>query len=41
VEEFERGANVVKATSAVHRTLVHDAAGWFCELYGKVDGVRK
>ena len=28
-EEFDRGANVVKATSVTHRTPVHDAAGWF------------
>ncbi len=30
--EFKWGANVVKATSAAHRRLVQDAAGWFCEL---------
>ncbi len=39
--EFEGGGNVVKATFAVHRTPVHDAAGWFCELDGRVDGIRE
>ena len=29
--EFEASANVVKATSAAHRTPVQDAAGWVCE----------
>jgi hypothetical protein len=32
LEEFQGSANVVKATSAAHRTPVHDAARWFCEL---------
>ena len=39
--EFEGSANVVTATSAAHRTPVHGDAGWFCELDGKVDGIRE
>ncbi len=34
--EFEGSANVVTATSAAHRTPVHDDAGWFCELMGRL-----
>ena len=34
LEELERRSNVVKATSTAHRTLVHDAARWHCELDG-------
>ena len=41
LEEFEGGANVVKATSAAHRTPVHDDAGWFCELNWLLDGIRE
>ena len=39
--ELEGSANAVTATSAAHRTAVHDDAGWFCELDGKVDGIRE
>ena len=39
--ELERSANVVKATSAAHRTPVHDDARWFCELDWPVDGIRE
>ena len=35
--ELEGSANVVEAASVAHRTPVHDDAGWFCELDGKVD----
>ena len=41
LEELEGTANVVKATSAAHRTPVHYADRWFCELDGMVDGVRE
>ena len=41
LEEFEGGAYVVKATSDAHRTPVHVANGWSCELDGKVDDIRK
>ena len=41
LEELEGSANVVKATSAAHRTSVHDAERWFCELDGMVDGIRE
>ena len=37
LEEFEGGANVVKATSAAYRTPVHYDHGWFCELDEMVD----
>ena len=40
LEEFEGSANVVTATSAAHRTTVHDDDGWFCELDWVVDGGR-
>jgi len=41
LEEFEGSANVVKATSAAHRTPVHDADRRFCELEWMVDGIRE
>ena len=41
LKEFEGSANVVEATSAAHRTPVHDAAGCVCELDGKFDGIRE
>ena len=41
LEEFEGSANVVKATSAAHRTPVHHADRWFCTLDGMVDGVHE
>ncbi len=34
LDELEGSANVVKATSAAHRTPVHDAARWFVNLMG-------
>ena len=34
----ERECFVVKATSAAHRTLVHDADRWACELVWPFDG---
>ena len=40
-EEFEGGANVLKATPTAHRRPVHGEAGWFCELDGKIDGIRE
>ena len=40
-QELERSANVVKATSAAHRTQVHDADRWFYELDWMIDGVRE
>ena len=33
--------NVVEATSAAHRTPVHDAERSFCEIGGMVDGIRE
>ena len=41
LEELEGSANVVKATSAAHRTPVHDAARWCREIDGRVDGDRE
>ena len=38
---FEGSANVVKATSAAHRTPVHDADRWFCELDSMGDSIRE
>ena len=37
----EGSANVVKVTSAAHRTPVHHAERWFCTLDGMVDGIRE
>ena len=41
LEEFEGSANVVKAAFVASRTLTHDDDRWFCELDGKVDGIRE
>ena len=41
LEGLEGSANVVKAASTAHRTPVHDAARWFCELDWVVDGIRE
>ena len=41
MEGLEGSANVVSATSAAHRTPVHDAARWFYELDWAVDGIRE
>ena len=39
--EFDGSAHAVKATSAVHRTPVHDDAGWFSELDWVVNAIRE
>ena len=41
LERLEGNANVVTAPPAAHRTPVHDDAGWFCGLDGKIDGIRE
>ena len=40
-EELEGSANVVKAASVAHRTLIEDAERWFCELDWIVDSIRE
>ena len=35
-----RGCKRSESRLRCHRTRVHDDAGWFCELDGKVDGIR-